>query len=102
MLFRSIDDDIKLFKEITVCAKCGKKIIRRTDSRFAEPVSWKCSDCGWSVRLSDDGFKARVISIMNALIDAPDTAAQDESPPEVRTLESKRLLNEFHRPVRVS
>lgn len=44
-----IDDDTKLFKEMTFCAKCGRKVTRRTDSRFAEPVSWKCPDCGWSV-----------------------------------------------------
>ena len=87
----------KLFKELTVCAKCGKKVTRRTDSRSAEPVSWKCSDCGWSVRLSDDGFKAQVITIMNTLIDTPDTASPDDPAPEVRILESKRLLNEFHR-----
>lgn len=93
----TIDDDIKLFKEMTVCAICGKKITRRTDSRLAEPVSWKCAECGWSVRMSDDGFKAQVISILNALIDTPDTASPDGPAPEVRTLESKRLLNEFHR-----
>ena len=93
----TIDDDIKLFKELTVCAQCGKKVTRRTDSRSAEPVSWKCPECGWSVRMSDDGFKAQVISIVNALIDTPDTASPDEPVPEVRTLESKRLLNEFHR-----
>ena len=86
----TIDDDTKLFKELTVYDS-------RTDSRSAEPVSWKCSDCGWSVRLSDDGFKAQVITIMNTLIDTPDTASPDDPAPEVRILESKRLLNEFHR-----
>lgn len=93
----TINDDIKLFKELTVCAKCGKKVTRRTDSRFAEPVSWKCPECGWSVRMSDDGFKAKVVGVMNALIDNPSSIASDESPPEVFTLESKRLQNEFHR-----
>lgn len=93
----TIDDDTKLFKELTVCAKCGKKVTRRTDSRSAEPVSWKCPDCGWSVRPSDDGFKAQVITIMNTLINTPDTASPDDPAPEVRILESKRLLNEFHR-----
>lgn len=93
----TIDDDIKLFKELTVCAKCGKKVTRRTDSRFAEPVSWKCPECGWSERISDDGFKAKVIEIMNALIDNPGAIAPGEPTPEVFTLESKRLQNEFHR-----
>lgn len=92
-----IDDDIKLFKEMTVCAKCGKKVTRRTDSRFAEPVSWKCSECGWSVRLSGENFKAQVVNIMNELIANPDTVAPDCPSPEVHTLEGKRLLNEFHR-----
>ena len=86
-----------MFKELAVCAKCGKKITRRTDSRFAEPVSWKCPECGWTVRLSDDGFKSQVINIMNALIDNPDIVAPNELPQETIDLESKRLLNEFHR-----
>lgn len=93
----TIDDDIKLFKELTVCAKCGKKVTRRTDSRLAEPVSWKCAECGWSVRLSDARFKAQVIEIMNALINDPDSIVPEGSAPEIHTLESKRLLNEFHR-----
>ena len=93
----TVDDDTKLFKELTVCAKCGKKVTRRTDSRFAEPVSWKCSDCGWSVRMSYYVFKTKVIEIMNALIDNPGSIASEEPPPEVFTLESKRLQNEFHR-----
>lgn len=93
----TIDDDIKLFKEMTVCAKCGKKVTRRTDSRFAEPVSWRCPECGWAVRLSDESFKAQVINIMNTLIANPDTIAPESPSPEVHTMEGKRLLNEFHR-----
>nr|WP_217957895.1 recombinase family protein [Acutalibacter muris] len=93
----TIDDDTKLFKELTVCAKCGKKVTRRTDSRFADPVSWKCAECGWSVRLSDEGFKDQIVNIMNTLITNPDIAVPDEPPPETIDLESKRLLNEFHR-----
>lgn len=93
----TIDDDIKLFKELTVCAKCSKKVTRCTDSRLAEPVSWKCAECGWSVRMSDAAFKEKVVEVMNALINNPDSAAQDELPQEVIDLEGKRLLNEFHR-----
>lgn len=93
----TIDDDTKLFKELTVCAKCGKKVTRRTDSRFAEPVSWKCAECGWSVRMPDTAFKAQVVEAMNALINNPSSVALDESPQEVIDLEGKRLLNEFHR-----
>ena len=93
----TIDDDIKLFKEMTVCAICGKKITRRTDSRLAEPVSWKCPECGWSVRMSDENFKEQVINIMNILIANPDIVAPESPSPEVHTLEGKRLLNEFHR-----
>lgn len=29
----TIGDDTKLFKEMTFCAKCGKKVTRRTDTR---------------------------------------------------------------------
>lgn len=93
----TIDDDTKLFKELTVCAKCGKKVTRRTDSRSAEPVSWKCPECGWSVRMSDEKFKTQVISMMNTLIHDPAAITPDTLPQEVHTLESKRLLNEFHR-----
>lgn len=93
----AIDEDIKLFKELTVCAKCGKKVTRRTDSRSAEPVSWKCAECGWLVRMSDAAFKAKVVEVMNALINNPGSAALDELPQEVIDLEGKRLLNEFHR-----
>ena len=92
-----IDDDIKMFKEIAVCSQCGNKVTRRTDSRFAEPVSWKCADCGWLVRLSDGELKARIIHIMNTLIDNSNLAVPDTPAQEIRTLESKRLLNEFHR-----
>jgi ribosomal protein L37AE/L43A len=93
----TIADDTKLFKELTVCAKCGKKVTRRTGSRSVEPVSWKCSACGWSVRQSDDGFKAQVISLMNTLTHDPAALTPDTLPQEVHTLESRRLLNEFHR-----
>ena len=93
----SIDDDIKLLKEQTVCVKCGKKVTRRTDSRLVEPVSWKCAECGWSVRMPDLAFKAKVIEVMNTLINNPGSAALDEPPQEVIDLEGKRLLNEFHR-----
>lgn len=93
----TIDEDIKLFKEMTLCAKCGSKMVRRTDSRFAEPVSWRCCECGWSIRLSDQQFKDQVIAIMNCLITDPKLVWPDEQPQEVFSLESKRLLNEFHR-----
>lgn len=92
-----IDDDTKLFKEMTVCAECGKKVTRRTDSRFAEPVSWKCPDCVWSVRRSDERFMAQVVEIMNCLIADPDMALPPEQPQEIYSIESKRLVNEFHR-----
>lgn len=93
----TVDDDIKLFKEITVCAKCGKKLIRRADSRFSEPVSWKCTECGWTIRLSDQQFKEQIIDAMNSLIADPNLVWPDDEPQEVYSLESKRLLNEFHR-----
>ncbi len=92
-----IDDDTKLFKEMTFCAKCDRKIARRTDSRLAEPVSWKCPECGWSVRMSDERFKAQVVEIMNDLIADPGMVLPPEQPQEVYSIESKRLVNEFHR-----
>lgn len=92
-----IDEDIKLFKEMTVCTKCGRKIIRRTDSRFAEPISWKCTECGYVVRMSDETFKTQVIALMNMLITTPQMVPETEQPTEVYSIESKRLVNEFHR-----
>lgn len=49
------------------------------------------------MRLSDARFKAQVIEIMNALINDPDSIVPEGSAPEIHILESKRLLNEFHR-----
>lgn len=92
-----IDEDIKLFKEMTVCAKCGSKITRRTDSRFAEPVSWKCPECGYVVRMSDTTFKTQVIALMNMLITNPDMVYPTDQPTEVYSIESKRPVNEFYR-----
>lgn len=66
-----IDPQIKLFKEFMACAGCGSPLKRRVDSRFAEPVAWKCERCGWAVRLGDEALKARVVYLMNRLIDAP-------------------------------
>lgn len=93
----TIDADIKLFKEYIICADCGEKLNRRFDSRFAEPVSWKCPKCGWSVKLGDEALKADVVAIMNQLIANPSLTEIEESPPEVHSLEGKRLVNEFHR-----
>lgn len=93
----TVDPEIKLFKEYMVCAGCGSSLKRRVDSRFAEPVSWKCEKCGWSVKLGDDTLKSRVICLMNSLIDNPQLVEIEQPPQEVYSLEGKRLLNEFHR-----
>lgn len=93
----TVDEDIKLFKEMTVCARCGSRMTRRVDSRFSEPVSWKCTECGWSIRVSDQQFKEQVITVMNELITDSNLVWPDEQPQEVYSLESKRQLNEFHR-----
>lgn len=95
----TIDPEIKLFKEFMVCAGCGSFLKRRVDSRFAEPVSWKCEKCGWSVKLGDDTLKARVIHLINELINNRQLVEMKQSPQEVYSLEGKRLLNEFHRAI---
>lgn len=95
----TVDPEIKLFKEYMVCAGCGSPVKRRVDSRFAEPVSWKCEKCGWSVKLGDDALKAQIIRLMNRLITDPQLVQLDEPPQEVYSLEGKRLLNEFHRAI---
>lgn len=93
----TVEPEIKLFKEFMVCADCGSPLKRRMDSRFAEPVSWKCEKCGWAVKLGDEALKARVVYLMNRLIADPQLAQVDRPPQEVYSLEGKRLLNEFHR-----
>ena len=95
----TVDPEIKLFKEYMVCAGCGSPVKRRVDSRFAEPVSWKCEKCGWSLKLGDQALKAKVIRLMNSLIDNPRLVEIEQVPQEVYSLEGKRLLNEFHRAI---
>ncbi len=91
------DPDIKLFKEYTVCADCGNALQRRVDSRFNEPVSWKCSNCGWSVKMGYDTLKAAVIGLMNDLIENPSLVEIEQPTQPISTLEGKRLRNEFNR-----
>ena len=91
------DADIKLFKEYTICTDCGNTLQRRADSRFDEPVSWKCHECGWSVKLGDDTLKAAVIGLMNVLIENPSLVEIEQPTQTISTLESKRLRNEFNR-----
>ena len=93
----TVEPEIKLFKEFMVCADCGSPLKRRVDSRFAEPISWKCEKCGWAVKLGDEALKARVVYLMNRLIADPQLAQVDGPLQDAYSLEGKRLLNEFHR-----
>lgn len=95
----TVAPEIKLFKEFMACAGCGSPLKRRVDSRFEESVSWKCEKCGWSVKLGDEALKARVICLINKLINHPQLVETDQPPQEVYSLEGKRLLNEFHRAI---
>lgn len=47
----------------------------------------------------DDALKARIIRLMNSLIENPQLVEMEQPPQEVYSLEGKRLLNEFHRAI---
>ena len=46
---QQVDKDVKLFKSLVHCHHCGGPMVRRMDSRFEKPVTWKCPRCGYSL-----------------------------------------------------
>ena len=94
---QSVDEDIKLFKGLVHCHHCGGLMVRRMDSRFENPVTWKCPRCGYFLPLPDEEFKQRVFLLQKKLADKPLLAEKEEETIPVASMEARRLTNEIFR-----
>ena len=92
-----VDEDIKLFKGLTHCHHCGGSMVRRMDSRFEKPVTWKCPACDYFLPLSDEEFKHRVFLLQQRLVNKPLLAEKEEETIPVASMEARRLTNEIFR-----
>ncbi len=92
-----VDEDIKLFKSLVYCHHCGGSMVRRMDSRFENPVTWKCPRCGYFLPLPDEDFKHRVFLLQQRLVDNPLLAEKEENDIPVASMEARRLTNEIFR-----
>ncbi len=92
-----MDKDIKLFKRLVCCHHCGGSMARRMDSRFENPVIWKCPRCDYFLPLPDEEFKQRVFLLQKRLVDKPLLAEKEEEELPMPSLEVRRLTNEIYR-----
>ena len=92
-----VDEDIKLFKGLVYCHHCSSPMVRRMDSRFKKPVTWKCPQCGYFFPLPDEEFKRRVFLLQKKLADKPLLAEKEEETIPVTSMEARRLTNEIFR-----
>ena len=92
-----VDEDVKLFKGMTHCHHCGSSMVRRMDSRFEKPVTWKCPTCDYFLPLPDEEFKQRVFLIQQRLVDKPLLAEKEENEIPVTSMEARRLTNVIFR-----
>ena len=92
-----VDEDIKLFKGLAHCHHCGGPMVRRMDSRFENPVTWKCPRCDYFLPLPDEEFKRRVFLLQQRLVDKPLLAEKEEEAIPVTSMEARRLTNEIFR-----
>ena len=92
-----VDEDIKLFKGLAHCHHCGGIMVRRRDSRFENPVTWKCPRCDFFLPLPDEEFKRRVFLLQQHLVDKPLLAEKEEETIPVTSMEARRLTNEIFR-----
>ena len=72
-------------------------MVRRRDSRFQNPVTWKCPQCGYFLPLPDEDFKQRVFLLQKKLADKPLLAEKEEDEIPVTSMEARRLTNEIYR-----
>ena len=91
------DEDIKLFKGLAHCHHCGGIMVRRMDSAWSTPVTWKCPQCGYFLPLPDEDFKQRVFLLQKKLADKPLLAEKEEDEIPVTSMEARRLTNEIFR-----
>ena len=94
---QQVDKDVKLFKSLVHCHHCGGPMVRRMDSRFENPVTWKCPRCGYFFSLPDEEFKRRVFLLQQRLVDNPLLAEKEEETIPVTSMEARRLTNEIFR-----
>ena len=92
-----VDKDVKLFKSLVHCHHCGGIMVRRRDSRFENPVTWKCPRCDFFLPLPDEEFKRRVFLLQQHLVDKPLLAEKEEETIPVTSMEARRLTNEIFR-----
>ena len=92
-----VDEDIKLFKGLVYCHHCSSPMVRRMDSRFKKPVTWKCPQCDYFLPLPDEEFKQRVFLLQKKLADKPLLAEKEEDEIPVTSMEARRLTNEIYR-----
>lgn len=94
---QQVDKDVKLFKSLVHCHHCGGPMVRRMDSRFENPVTWKCPRCGYFLPLPDEEFKQRVFLLQQRLVNNPLLAEKEEEAIPVTSMEARRLTNEIFR-----
>ena len=92
-----VDEDIKLFKGLVYCHHCSSPMVRRMDSRFEKPVTWKCPQCDYFLPLPDEDFKQRVFLLQQRLVDKPLLAEKEEEAIPVTSMEARQLTNEIFR-----
>ena len=94
---RPMDEDVKLFKGLVYCHHCSSPMVRRMDSRFEKPVTWKCPACDYFLPLPDEDFKQRVFLLQKKLVEKPLLAGKEEETIPVASMEARRLTNEIFR-----
>lgn len=92
-----VDEDVKLFKGLAHCHHCGGLMVRRMDSRFENPVTWKCPRCDYFLPLPDEEFKQRVFLLQKKLANKPLLAEKEEDEIPVTSMEARRLTKEIFR-----
>jgi len=89
--------EIAALKRKTVCGECGARYERIIDNRFGE--RWKCKNTGClpTVKITDAHLTARVISLLNRMIQNPQEIQIPTAEVEPHNLEITRLSNEINR-----
>ena len=89
--------EIAALKRKTVCGECGARYERIIDNRFGE--RWKCKNTGClpTVKITDAHLTARVISLLNRIIQNPQEIQIPTAEVEPHNLEITRLSNEINR-----
>ena len=62
-------EGIQLLRNRVKCSECGSMMVRRVSSKAKIRESWKCTECGCSVRIKDSDLIRKVTLQMNRIID---------------------------------